>query len=152
MPILMPIIILAVIAILCAVLLTVSNIFFGVKENELVAAVREELPGANCGACGFSGCDGYAKALSEFDEWLGKFILKLQDDDCLIITADHGCDPGDISTDHTREYTPLIIYGDKITPQNLGTLSGFDHIASTVLDMLDIDTYNNKSLYKLIKK
>lgn len=96
--------------------------------------------------------DGYAKALSEFDEWLGKFILKLQDDDCLIITADHGCDPGDISTDHTREYTPLLIYGDKITPQNLGTLSGFDHIASTVLDMLDIDTYNNKSLYKLIKK
>lgn len=65
MPILMPIIILAVIAILCAVLLTVSNIFFGVKENELVAAVREELPGANCGACGFSGCDGYAKALGE---------------------------------------------------------------------------------------
>ena len=96
--------------------------------------------------------DGYAKALSEFDEWLGKFIPELREDDCLIITADHGCDPGDISTDHTREYTPLLIYGDKITPQNLGTLSGFDHIASTVLDMLDIDTYNNNSLYKLIKK
>ena len=96
--------------------------------------------------------DGYAKALSEFDEWLGKFIPELREDDCLIITADHGCDPGDISTDHTREYTPLLIYGDKITPQNLGTLSGFDHIASTVLDMLGIDTYNPKSLYKLIKK
>lgn len=63
--ILIPLFILAAIAILCAVLLTVSNILFGVKENELVAAVREELPGANCGACGFSGCDGYAKALGE---------------------------------------------------------------------------------------
>ena len=65
MPPIIPILILIVIAILCAVLLTVSNVFFGVKENELVAAVREELPGANCGACGYSGCDGYAKALGE---------------------------------------------------------------------------------------
>jgi Na+-translocating ferredoxin:NAD+ oxidoreductase RNF subunit RnfB len=65
MPILIPILVLAAIAILCAVLLTVSNVFFGVPEDERFTAVREELPGANCGACGFSGCDGYAKALSE---------------------------------------------------------------------------------------
>ena len=65
MPILIAIAVLVVIAIICAVLLTLSDIFFGVKEDERVAAVRDCLPGANCGACGFSGCDGYAKALAE---------------------------------------------------------------------------------------
>jgi len=65
MEILIPVLILAAIALLCAILLTVSSVFFGVKEDERAAAVRECLPGANCGACGFSGCDGYAKALSE---------------------------------------------------------------------------------------
>ncbi len=65
MEILISVIVLGVIAVLCAVLLTVSSVFFGVKEDERAAAVRECLPGANCGACGFSGCDGYAKALSE---------------------------------------------------------------------------------------
>ncbi len=65
LPIIIPIGLLVGIAVLCAVLLTVSDIFFGVKENEKVSAVRECLPGANCGACGFSGCDGYAKALGE---------------------------------------------------------------------------------------
>jgi Na+-translocating ferredoxin:NAD+ oxidoreductase RNF subunit RnfB len=65
MPILIPLIVLGAIALLCAVLLTVSSVFFGVKENEKVAAVRDCLPGANCGACGYSGCDGYAKALGE---------------------------------------------------------------------------------------
>ena len=65
MPILIPVLVLVVIALICAVLLTVSSIFFGVKEDERASAVRDCLPGANCGACGFSGCDGYAKALSE---------------------------------------------------------------------------------------
>ena len=65
MEILIPILVLVAIAILCAVLLTVSSIYFGVKEDERVAAVRDCLPGANCGACGFSGCDGYAKALGD---------------------------------------------------------------------------------------
>ena len=65
MTILIPIILLTVIAIVCAVLLTLSTVFFGVKENETTVAVRNCLPGANCGACGYSGCDGYAKALGE---------------------------------------------------------------------------------------
>ena len=65
MEILIPILILAVIALACALLLTVSNGLFGVKEDERIAAVRDCLPGANCGACGFSGCDGYAKALAD---------------------------------------------------------------------------------------
>ena len=54
--------------------------------------------------------DGYAAALSEFDAYLPTIIESLLDDDILIITADHGCDPGDKSTDHTREYVPLLIY------------------------------------------
>ena len=58
-------IVLAVIAFICAVVLTLSASFFAVKENEKVVAVRDCLPGANCGACGYSGCDGYAKALGE---------------------------------------------------------------------------------------
>ena len=65
MEILIPVLVLGIIAVLCAVLLTVSSVFFSVKEDERVAAVRDCLPGANCGACGFSGCDGYAKALGD---------------------------------------------------------------------------------------
>ena len=63
--ILVPIGVLALIALVCALVLTVSSAFFGVKENEKTAAIRECLPGANCGACGYSGCDGDAKALAE---------------------------------------------------------------------------------------
>lgn len=65
MEILTPILVLAIIALVCAVLLTLSAAFFGVEENENIPKIRECLPGANCGACGFSGCDGYAKALAE---------------------------------------------------------------------------------------
>ena len=65
MVVLTPILVLGVIAILCAVLLTVSSIYFSVKEDARVGEIRDCLPGANCGACGFSGCDGYAKALCE---------------------------------------------------------------------------------------
>ena len=64
MTILLPALILLVIAVLCAVLLTVASVCFGVKENETEAAIRDCLPGANCGACGYSGCDSYAKALA----------------------------------------------------------------------------------------
>ena len=68
MPILIPVLLLTAIAIICAVLLTLSTIFFGVKEDETAVAIRECLPGANCGACGYSGCDGYAKALADRTE------------------------------------------------------------------------------------
>ena len=63
--IILPALILLGIAAVCAILLVISSVFFGVKEDERAAAIRDCLPGANCGACGFSGCDGYAKALSE---------------------------------------------------------------------------------------
>ena len=83
--------------------------------------------------------DGYAAAISEFDAWLPSFIENMREDDALIITADHGCDPGDDSTDHTRERVPLIVYGKGIRPQNLGTLNSFTSVAALVCDMLGVD-------------
>lgn len=83
--------------------------------------------------------DGYANALSEFDAWLPKFIDKMKHQDILIITADHGCDPGDKSTDHTREYVPLLVYGKGVDPCNLGTRETFADISSSVTDYLGVD-------------
>ena len=83
--------------------------------------------------------DGYATALTAFDGWLAGFIEKLGDEDALIITADHGCDPGDSSTDHTREYVPFIMYNRSTKPENLGTRIGFYEIAERVTDMLGVD-------------
>lgn len=79
---------------------------------------------------------GYANALNEFDLWLGDFVKDLREDDALIITADHGCDPSDNSTDHTREYVPLIVFGKRIESENLGTLEGFANIGSTAYEYL----------------
>ena len=83
--------------------------------------------------------DGYAAALSDFDSWLGGFIPSLDDDDVLIITADHGCDPGDESTDHTREYVPFIAYGKSISAVNLGTRMGFTEIGITASELLGVN-------------
>lgn len=82
--------------------------------------------------------DGYAEALTEFDTWLGGFVNELGEDDLLIITADHGCDPGDVSTDHTREYTPVLVYGKGVSPVNLGTAQTFADIAATVTELLGV--------------
>lgn len=82
--------------------------------------------------------DGYANAISEFDNWLGVFIPKMRDDDLLIITADHGCDPAYKGTDHTREQVPLLMYAKDIEPENLGTIQGYDYISKTVLDNFDL--------------
>lgn len=84
--------------------------------------------------------DGYASALTEFDIWLSEFMLKLKDEDLLIITADHGCDPAFTkTTDHTREYVPVIVYGKNIKPVNLNTRNGFCDIGKTVCDFLEVD-------------
>ncbi len=82
--------------------------------------------------------DGYANAISEFDAWLEEFIPKMQNNDLLIITADHGCDPGFKGTDHTREQVPLLMYSNDIKPENLGTIKGYDYISKVVLDNFDL--------------
>ena len=83
--------------------------------------------------------DGYAAALSAFDRWLGHFMMQMSAEDVLLITADHGCDPGyTATTDHTREYVPLLIYGDAIRPVNLGTREGFSDIAATVAEWMKV--------------
>ena len=83
--------------------------------------------------------DGYAKALTAFDEKLPEIMAKMGRDDILMITADHGCDPGyKVSTDHSREYTPFLMYGENISPGNLGTRKTFADIAHSVLKYFDI--------------
>lgn len=81
---------------------------------------------------------GYAQALNEFDVWLGGFLEKMQPEDVLIITADHGCDPGFTGTDHTREYIPVLVCGDAVKPGDLGTRACFGDIGATVLDLLGV--------------
>lgn len=79
--------------------------------------------------------DGYAKAIAYFDEKLPEIVAKLRDDDILMITADHGCDPGyTVSTDHSREHVFFVMYGKNVEPKNLGTRDTFADIAATVLD------------------
>lgn len=83
--------------------------------------------------------DGYAKALTYFDEKLPLIMEKMRDDDVLMITADHGCDPAYTkTTDHTREHTPFLMYGKNINPVNYHTRDTFADIAATVLDYLGI--------------
>lgn len=82
--------------------------------------------------------EGYARAVSEFDAWLPNFLRRMQPQDVLVITADHGCDPGYPTTDHTREYVPLLVYGAQIMPAALGTRKSFADVAATVADWLDV--------------
>jgi len=82
---------------------------------------------------------GYGNAIMEFDKRLPQIMETMKDDDVLIITADHGCDPVTPSTDHSREYIPILIYGNKIKSNvNLGTRDCFSDIGATVLDLLNI--------------
>ena len=83
--------------------------------------------------------DGYANALTEFDSWLGDFLKNLNEDDLVMITADHGCDPAyTATTDHTREYVPLLVLGKAVKPVNLGTRKSFADIAATVTELLGV--------------
>ncbi len=84
--------------------------------------------------------DGYANALTEFDSWLGNFLPKLGPEDVVMITADHGCDPAyTATTDHTREYVPLLVLGQQVRPVNLGTRDSFADIAATVTELLGVE-------------
>lgn len=97
---------------------------------------------------------GYANALKHFDDYLEEIKSLLKEDDVLIITADHGCDPTTPSTDHSREYIPVLFYGNKIKENNdLGTLDSYAGIGKTILDMFnienDLDGYSVKD--KILK-
>ena len=84
--------------------------------------------------------DGYAAALTEFDTWLKDFLPALGEEDLVMITADHGCDPAyTATTDHTREYVPLLVLGKKVKPVNLGTRLSFADIAATVTELLGVE-------------
>ena len=83
--------------------------------------------------------DGYAGALSEFDAWLPRLMEKMGEEDVVMITADHGCDPAyTATTDHTREYVPLLILGKQVKSVDLGTRKTFADIAATVTDLLGV--------------
>ncbi|MFA6860444.1 MAG: phosphopentomutase [Clostridia bacterium] len=95
---------------------------------------------------------GYARSLEDFDAKLPEIFASMQKDDILIITGDHGNDPTTPSTDHSREFGPLMIYGFCVKPNvALGERKGFDTISETILDYLDIEK-GSKSLMKEIKK
>ncbi|MBR2377429.1 MAG: phosphopentomutase [Clostridia bacterium] len=99
--------------------------------------------------------DGYAKAISEFDEFLPNIIKGLNSNDILIITADHGCDPSTKSTDHSREYVPILVYGNTIKGGvNLKTRDTFSDIAKTILEYFNItkSDLSGSSFLNLIKK
>ena len=83
--------------------------------------------------------DGYARALTYFDGKLPEILDRVRAEDILMLTADHGCDPGyKVSTDHSREHTPFLMYGRHVTPENLGTRETFADIGATVLDYFGI--------------
>lgn len=97
--------------------------------------------------------DGYAEALVQFDRRLSDIISNMENEDILVICADHGCDPTTKSTDHSREYVPVIIYGKVIKPANLGTIDTISNLGATVCDYLcgAKTVYGESFLYKIIK-
>lgn len=98
--------------------------------------------------------DGYAKAATAFDKQLSTFMGKMHADDIVMITADHGCDPKAPGTDHTREYVPLLIWGEQIKAGiNLGTRPTFADIAATVADLFNVElsTQGSSLADKIVK-
>ena len=95
---------------------------------------------------------GYTNALNEFDIALGDFMKNMREDDVLMLTADHGCDPSTPSTDHSRECVPLIICGNNVKSGNLGTRKGFTCIAKAILSMFNLkNTFFGEDLAPEIK-
>ena len=93
--------------------------------------------------------EGYAKALEEFDKKLPEIMAALNDDDILILTADHGNDPSTPSTDHSREYIPILVYGRNLKSNvNLGTRNTFADISATILDIFGMEKLENGTSFK----
>ena len=95
---------------------------------------------------------GYAKALKAFDNIIPDIINSMADDDILMITADHGCDPTTPSTDHSREYVPLLIFSKEFNNNiNLGTINGFDIINKSILDLFKIEDHED-SIFRTLRR
>lgn len=93
--------------------------------------------------------EGYAKAATVFDKQLGTFMERMQSQDILMITADHGCDPGFKGTDHSRECVPFLAYGEQVKKGvNMGTRKTFSDIAATILDIFGIDSRLDGTSFK----
>lgn len=150
----------------------INDIFLGrgISEANHIASNREGMERTSeyqktdfCGLCFVNLVDfdslwghrndvaGYAKGIAEFDNWLGDFLKGMRDEDILIITADHGCDPSTPSTDHSRENVPLLICGKDIKAINIGTRKGFCDIAKTICDIFECDnSLDGESFKELI--
>lgn len=98
--------------------------------------------------------DGYAQAATAFDQQIGTFMEQMKEDDVLLITADHGCDPGFPGTDHSRECVPLLIFGKQIRENvDLGVRNTFADIAATILDIWNVDgKIDGQSFWDQIKR
>ncbi len=95
--------------------------------------------------------EGFARGLSEFDEWLPSLLSKLKSEDILFITADHGVDPTTPSTDHSREYIPILVYGDMIiSGVNLEVRESFSDIGATIGEYFGVKTLAGKSFLSSI--
>jgi phosphopentomutase len=81
---------------------------------------------------------GYGDALEYFDSRLGELMAMLSDDDVLLLTADHGCDPTWIGTEHTREYVPVLFYGPQVAPKDLGERASFADMGQTLASYFDL--------------
>ncbi len=92
--------------------------------------------------------EGFGRALMEFDSQLGRLLGLLGDEDFLILSADHGCDPVTPSTDHSREYVPAIVYNKNLKGENLGTIKGFYHIGATIAHVFGIEWNKGRSLLR----
>ncbi|SHE56348.1 phosphopentomutase [Alkalibacter saccharofermentans] len=98
--------------------------------------------------------EGYSNALMDFDEQLVKLIGKMDREDVLVINADHGCDPTTESTDHSREYVPVLVYGDSVNPVNIGVRKSFSDIGQTIAEFLQTESIANGESFawKVLKK
>ena len=93
--------------------------------------------------------EGYAKAATTFDKQLEIFMGRMKENDVLMITADHGCDPGYKGTDHSRECVPFLAYGASVKENvNLGTRKTYADIAATILDILDVGNNTDGTSFK----
>lgn len=93
--------------------------------------------------------EGYARALEYFDAKLPEIMESMKDTDILIITADHGNDPSTPSTDHSREYVPILVYGKSVKENvNLGTRETFSDVSATILDILGLEKLENGKSFR----